>query len=250
MIRKRNFVAALAAALLLPAAATAAEITISGSTSVAAQLVQPHEAQIEAAAGVSLNIIANGSGRGLQDLAEGKAAVAMISAPLEVTAESVNKKQPGAVDAAGMVAHQVGEARVAFVVHPANPVKQMTQEQVAGILSGAIANWSALGGPDLPIVVVTEVAGGGLRSMVESEMLGKAPITGNLRELPNATQVAQVVQQISPGFGVAAHASVAGSGASVVATEREIAQPLILVTRGTPSAEIARVIDAARVAGS
>jgi ABC-type phosphate transport system substrate-binding protein len=63
----------------------------------------------------TLTVVANGSGHGLTDLAEGKANIAMISAPLEEVAAKINEKTPGAIDVAAFQVVQVGEAKVAFV---------------------------------------------------------------------------------------------------------------------------------------
>ena len=61
----------------------------------------PNEEAIEAATGLSLNIVVNGSGNGLQDLAAGRADVAMISAPIHAEADIVNAADPGALDVSG-----------------------------------------------------------------------------------------------------------------------------------------------------
>ncbi len=39
------------------------------------------------------------------------------------------------------------------IVHPDNPIRSLALDQIAGIFAGRITNWSALGGPDQPIVV-------------------------------------------------------------------------------------------------
>jgi phosphate transport system substrate-binding protein len=45
----------------------------------------------------------------------------------------------------------IGAYSVAVVVNPANPVGNLTREQVRDIFTGAIQNWKAVGGPDAPI---------------------------------------------------------------------------------------------------
>src|ERR1700733_15735064 len=151
---RRALVIALAAFLALGATAQARTVAIHGSTTVSAAVLVPHKDDIEKASGETLDIVANGSGRGLADLTAGKADMAMISAPLEAEAAAANAKTPGSVDPAKLVVHQIGEARVAFVVHPSNPVKELSLAQIAGILSGKISKWSEVGGADQPIVVV------------------------------------------------------------------------------------------------
>ncbi len=229
--------------------AQAATVNVNGSTTVATNILTPHKAAIEQQSGQSLNITANGTGRGIADLMAGKAHVAMISAPLDTVVAKANKKSPGSVDGSQLQEHQIGATTVAFVVHPSNGVKNLTMAQIADILSGKIANWKDVGGADAPIVVVAETKGGGVRSMVEKEVLGGGEITANVRALPIAPQVVKIVGQVPRALGIAVDKTVNDSVAAV-ATDSTIEQPLILVTKGAPSADIAKVIEAARSAGS
>ena len=48
--------------------AQAATVNVNGSTTVASNILTPHKAAIEKASGQSLNITANGTGRGIADL--------------------------------------------------------------------------------------------------------------------------------------------------------------------------------------
>ncbi len=47
----------------------------------------------------------------------------------------------------------VGIDGIAVVVHPDNPLRQLTIDQVARVFAGEVSNWSELGGEDRPIVV-------------------------------------------------------------------------------------------------
>jgi phosphate transport system substrate-binding protein len=227
--------------------AQAATVAVHGSTTVSNAVLVPHKAEIEQASGETLDIVANGSGRGLADLTAGKADMAMISAPLDAEVAAANAKTPGSLDGGKLMAHPIGEARVAFVVHAANPVKHLTLAQIADILSGKITRWSAIGGPDRPIVIVAAGTGDGVRAVVENRLLGGASIPAPVREMPNAPQIAQVAAQLPDAFGVTSAASVRGQ-VSVIETDQAVGQPLILVTIGPPSADQAKVIAAATAA--
>jgi len=240
---------ALAALLALGSIAQAGTIAIHGSTTVSNAVLVPQKAAIEQASGETLDIVANGSGRGLADLAAGKADMAMISAPLEAEVAAANAKTPGSLDPTKFVVHQIGEARVAFVVHPSNPVKELTLAQIIGILSGKITKWSEVGGADQPIVVVAASPGDGVRSVVESRLLGGASIPAKVREMPNAPQIGQVTAQLPTAFGVTSAASVQG-GVTILKTDQTLGQPLILITAGPASAEAAKVIEAAKAAAA
>jgi phosphate transport system substrate-binding protein len=239
--------AAIAAVLMLGPIAQASTVAIHGSTTVSNAVLVPHKSDIEQASGETLDIVANGSGRGLADLFAGKTDMAMISAPLAAEAAAANAKTPGSVDPTKLVVHQIGEARVAFVVNASNPVKELTLAQITGILSAKITNWNEIGGADQPIVIVAAGPGDGVRSVVESKLLGGASIPAKVREMPNAPQIAKVAAQLPAAFGVTSAASVAG-GVTVLKTDQTLGQPLSLVTLGPASPDAAKVIAAATAA--
>jgi phosphate transport system substrate-binding protein len=244
---RRALVIALAAFLALGATAQARTVAIHGSTTVSAAVLVPHKDDIEKASGETLDIVANGSGRGLADLFAGKTDIAMISAPLAAEAAAANAKTPGSVDPAKLVVHSIGEAKVAFVVNAGNPVTQLTMAQITGILSGKITNWSEVGGGDQPIVIVAAGPGDGVRSVVESKLLDGTSIQAKVREMPNAPQIAQVLAQLPSAFGVTSIASVR-PGVTILKTDQTLGQPLSLVTLGPASPDATKVIEAAMAA--
>jgi phosphate transport system substrate-binding protein len=248
LLRPAGSLAALVilAATILAPATQAATLTVHGSTTVSNAVMVPHKDDIEKASGLTLDIVSNGSGRGLADLVAGKTDVAMISAPLEDEVKAANAKMPGSIDPAKLEGHRIGDARVAFIVHPSNPVKSLTLPQITDILAHRITNWSAVGGADMPIVVVAATPGDGVRSMVEGQLLQGTPIA-QARELPTATQVVQVTGQMPAGLGLTAAASVR-PGVTVLQTDRTLGQPLILVTMGPPSPDAMKLIAAATAA--
>lgn len=56
---------------------------------------------------------------------------------------------------------------IALVVNPNNKVENITLEQIKGIFTGEIKNWSELGGADADIVVVSRENGSGTRGAFE-----------------------------------------------------------------------------------
>ena len=71
------------------------------------------------------------------------------------------------------------------VVHPDNPVQNLTMRQLADAMAGRINNWAELGGPDLPINVYTRPGGSGTRAVVNDKVL--APLGLTMR--PDAIEV-------------------------------------------------------------
>lgn len=73
--------------------------------------------------------------------------------------------------AEGIAENIVAIDGIAVVVDPANTAADLTKQQLTDIYSGAVTNWSEVGGSDSPIVVVGREAGSGTRSAFE-EILG------------------------------------------------------------------------------
>ncbi len=243
----RSLFFSLAAMVAVAAPASADALRIHGSTTVFANILQPHQQAIEHRSGHSLNVVSNGSGRGLEDLVGGRADIGMISAPLETTVRKVKKKNAG-FDASGLMAHQIGETKVAFITHPSNPVGTLTLKQITAILEGKITNWKEVGGRSQAIVIVCEDPSGGLRAMTEKALLKGGTITGSAKQLPNGTQIRKLVGQMPMAFGIAA-ATTVDQTVKELSTDDSIVQPLILVTRGKPTQVQRAVIDAAEAVG-
>ena len=81
----------------------------------------------------------------------------------------------------------VSQTRVAFPVNPDNPVRRVTSAQMKQVLTGQIDNWRQLGGPDLPISLVSLGRGGGARMTIELpgfEPAPAEPAAGGIRPGP------------------------------------------------------------------
>ncbi|MEL6523208.1 MAG: phosphate ABC transporter substrate-binding/OmpA family protein [Pseudomonadota bacterium] len=65
---------------------------------------------------------------------------------------------------------------IVVITHPSNPVKSVSLEQLAGIYSGQITNWSELGGPDKPITIYARGEGSGTRTEFNLGVFGSASV--------------------------------------------------------------------------
>lgn len=110
--------------------------------------------------GVTVNYTGSGSGAGVESVLSGTADIGLASRNLK-----------DEETAAGAVAHVVALDGVAIIVNPSNPVDDLTDEQIVAIFTGAISNWSELGGEDAVIAVYGREAGSGTRGAFE-EIVG------------------------------------------------------------------------------
>lgn len=215
-------------------------IRVSGSTTVNAAVFSEHKAEIEAAVGQPILVTPNGSGNGLKDLVEGRADVAMLSSVLAKVAEKAN------IDPQGLNQFPLVDARLVFIVHPSNPVKSLTLDQVKGVMAGTISNWKELGGPDLGIVGVVETVGGGVRMVTDEGVMHGTPIAAAVKAL-KGDKIAGLVKTTPGALGIASSQHNT-TGTSALATDKAVPQMLVLIVKGAASPAIQKLIVAARTA--
>lgn len=165
----RVALATLLSSSLFSTALLADEVNISGSTSVARvmevladQYNATHKESFVAVQGV-------GSSAGITLVKKGVADIGMSSRYLtESELDETLTVTPIAFDG------------LAVVVNKANPIENITREQLFDIYKGSITNWKQLGGSDQDIAVVTREASSGSRYSFESLMGLTKVINGRL----------------------------------------------------------------------
>jgi phosphate transport system substrate-binding protein len=237
-------------AIMASSVANADTIVLQGSTTFARHLLkQDQRKKIETESGHALTVIPNKSTPGMLGLIEGRAQMAMISAPLATELAALAEAFPG-LAVYQLKAHEIARVRISIVVNPANPVRKVTLDQLRKILNGEIKNWSELGGADLAIRAVLVGGGGGVTTVVEGVILGgQAPSAPNILYTKSPVQLVQIVEQ-EPGYLGFAQMELANQRHSPeLKTDYEIDQVLSLVTIGEPTKAMQAVIDAARRVG-
>ena len=230
------------------AATTPAEsggkIVLVGSTSVdplAQKLAESYKASNP---GVEIEIQAVGSSAGIKAAIDGSATIGMSSR--ELKEEEISE---------GVTPHVICKDGIAVVVNPANPVQNLTKEQVQKIFLGEIKNWKEVGGNDEEILVVSRESGSGTRGAfeeilkIEKEVEGKkvsglvenalqAEGTGAVKA--NVASKANSIGYVSLGYidDTIKSLQVEGVDATaenIVSGTYAVARPFVLVTKGEVS---------------
>ena len=120
---------------------------------------------------VTVAITGGGSGQGLSDVKDGKAQIGRS----DVFAE----EKLDASDAANLVDNTVAVVGMGPIVNSNADVDDLTLEQLKGIFTGSITDWSEVGGTAGKIQVIERKAGSGTRATFEAAVLAgeKAPDT-------------------------------------------------------------------------
>lgn len=227
------------------AGAAAGELTgtvnTNGSTSMEKVMKILIESFAEENPGVTVNYTGSGSGAGVTSAIDGTADLGLASRALKPEEESQ-----------GAQAHIVALDGVAVVVNPANPVGDLTVDQIAKIFTGEITNWKDLGGDDQEIAVYGREAGSGTRGAFE-EIVG---VTDNCKYLNEYSSTGDVIGNVASNPSAIGYASLSAVGDNVKAVKvngvdcteatvqdgsYEIQRPFIMITKdGTQLSDAAR----------
>ncbi|MDR2132720.1 MAG: phosphate ABC transporter substrate-binding protein PstS family protein [Clostridiales Family XIII bacterium] len=139
--------------------------------------------------GLSVTVAGGGSGAGIKDADAGTVNIGMSSR--ELTADE--KKT--------LNVYAVANDGIAIIVHPDNPVKNLTKEQAAKIFLGETKNWKDVGGEDAPIMVMTRETGSGTRSTLEEMILSKESVVETATPHTSSTLIKQAVAKDKNAVG-------------------------------------------------
>jgi phosphate transport system substrate-binding protein len=96
---------------------------------------------------VRISVSGGGSGVGLTALINGTVDIA--NASRQIKPEELDEAHSRGIDPTQFV---VARDAIAVIVHPDNPVRELTLQQLSDIYSGKINNWSEVGGENRPMV--------------------------------------------------------------------------------------------------
>lgn len=210
---------------------------------------------------VSISVTGGGSGTGIAAMINGTVDIA--NASREMKPEEFEAARKNGIDPIEFV---VARDAIAVVVHPENPVDQLTLQQISDIYTGKITNWRELGGEDRPIVLLSRESNSGtyvyfienvIRLGQQSDLL---PSPDTLL-MPSSEGIGAEVRQNRNAIGYdglgyvtdqektlaiardAAGPYVLPSAASVNDGSYPIARPLYMYTAGEPNGALADYMD-------
>jgi phosphate transport system substrate-binding protein len=144
----------------------------------------------------SITVVGGGSGVGIESLAEGTTDIAMSSRDLK-TEEKLRLSEKKLNIAETVIAYDA----LSIIVHPENPVKQLTREQIEAIYTGAITNWKDVGGNNDKIVAYSRESSSGTYEFFKDHVLGKKNYSPASLSLPATGAIVQSVSQTRGAIG-------------------------------------------------
>lgn len=212
------------------AAAVSGTVSTDGSTSMEKVIGALSESYMAANKDVTVNYNSTGSGAGITAVQEGTCDIGLSSRALKDEEK-----------AAGLQETVLAYDGIAIIVHPGNPVSDLTLEQIAQLYTGEITNWKDVGGNDAQVVLIGREAASGTRDGFES-ITGTKDKCQYRQELTSTGDVITTVSQNPDAIGYASLASikdsvkalnvdgVTPSEASVKDGSYKVQRPFVLVT--------------------
>jgi phosphate transport system substrate-binding protein len=245
----------LAAAVWAPLSAAAGDVLYGGSSTLADTVLQGGIVQgFRGKTGIKVQLAdVSGTGKGLKSLAEGKLNVVGAGRTL-----NTDEKK------GGLLGTIIGYDGLAVFVNRANPVKDLSKEQLKDLFTGKVKSWKELGGKDVKIVPMIEPVASKRATvqLLQELVLDGAPYAQGIRELDSLKdQVAEVARSegavcvASVGFLTSAdqHIRDAVRSISLDATPPTdanirsgaylLSRPMLLVTKGLPSGDVKAFLD-------
>lgn len=173
------------------------KLVIKGSDTLGAKLVPQLKEEYNAGGNeVEFEIAAEGSSSAFSNLIAGTCEIGMSS-------REAKSSEKDKFTAAGkeLVEHVAAWDMIAVILNENNPVKNLTLEQIEGIFTGDIVDWSEVGGEAGPISVYTRNTSSGTYKSFQKLAMGKRDYGSQTQKMAGNEAIASEVASNKNGIG-------------------------------------------------
>ncbi|MDR1931301.1 MAG: phosphate ABC transporter substrate-binding protein [Spirochaetales bacterium] len=207
-------------------------VTVAGSTSVSPLMEMLIAEYAKVRGNVKFNISATGSGDGIK-------AVPAETAEIGMSSRELSPAEIGT----GIDEHLIAIDGIAVIVNTGNPASNLSIEQIRNIYTGAITDWSQVGGKAGKIAVVAREPGSGTRGAFEEIVKFQDKLVKGAIEFDGTGAVKAEISRNADAIGYISLGSVdnsvkplsvdgvAATTANVVNKSYKIARPFLLLTK-------------------
>jgi phosphate transport system substrate-binding protein len=199
---------------------------------------------------VNISVSGGGSGNGIKGIIDGTIDIGDSSRFIK------QDEVKQAVDKGGYpVPFAIAYDCIVPVVHPSNPVSNLTLEQLKAIYKGELTNWKELGGPDLKIVVISRDTSSGTYEVWEEKVMKKERVAAGAMLQASNGAIVQVVSSNKYAIGYIGLGyvnntvkslsvnDIPGTEETTLNGRYPISRPLFMFTRGWPAGDTLNFIN-------
>jgi len=200
--------------------------------------------------GITITLSGGGATRGVRATASGLADLGGSCRPAKPDLSDEEK---------GIKMTHVAWDALVLIVHPDNPINNLTTDQASAIFKGKIRNWKDVGGKISPIKVVVrrgKISGVGYmaRNLLFNDpnfnfypravsLKSSGPVEKTIERTENAIAITGVSSAIKRKVKILRLNDLEPAKVNIISTKYPYFRPLYLMTRGEPTGEIRAFLD-------
>jgi phosphate transport system substrate-binding protein len=224
------------------------KLAIIGSTTLLPVAQKTVEAYQKRKPEIKISLTGGGSLSGINGLVDGYADIAMSSRAMKNEEKEKMQQKRGTAAKETIVAWD----GIIPIVHPLNPVKNLTIAQLKDIYTGKVTDWGQVGGKKGDIIVVSRDFTSGTHEAWAELVLNNEPVVASAQEKSSSGSVLETVANNPNAIGYDGIGYVEGnnrvkrvnvegqvaSASSILDRSYKIARPLYMFTREKPNPTI------------
>jgi phosphate transport system substrate-binding protein len=234
-------------------------ITIKGSDTMVHLASSWAETFMKQNSEIEVSVTGGGSGTGIAALLNGTTDICAAS-------RKIKSKELELALQKNIHPHEIAVAKdgIAVVVHPDNPVKELTLEQLSKIFTDKSLRWSDVGGADEEILVLSRESSSGTYVFFQEMVLKKQDFMQDAKLLPATSAIIQSVStdKLAIGYVGLGYALAAKDKVKIIAVKADdnspavmpsdetvktgqypIARPLFMYLNGEPQGTVKKFMD-------
>jgi phosphate transport system substrate-binding protein len=252
-------IAIMATALASAAAivyAAGSVITMKGSDTMVILAQRWAEEYMAKNPDATIQVTGGGSGTGISALINGTTDICNASRPMKSSEREKLKQRYNSLG----VEIKTAKDGIALYLNEANPVQELTLDQIKGIYTGTITNWKQLGGNDSKIILYGRENSSGTYVYFRDNVLKGQDYAGTMQTMPGTASVVNAVTKDANGIGYGGAAYAQGvrylkvkkdasspayepNEETVKANQYPITRYLYMYTRNKPTGDLKKFID-------
>ncbi|SFH58333.1 phosphate ABC transporter substrate-binding protein, PhoT family [Tindallia magadiensis] len=196
-----------------------------------------------------ISVTGGGSGTGVAALINGTVQMAQVSR--SISEDEIQQGLDNGIEIFEIVGARDG---IALVVNNDNPVDTLTMEEIKGIYTGEITNWSQLGGDDVEIGMYSRDTSSGTYVFFRDFVLMGEDFSEDANLMPSTQAIVEGVIQDTGGIGYVGMGYLSEETKTVTVVENDeeyvpgqagypVARPLHLYTAGEPTGAMKEYVD-------
>lgn len=244
MIKTLTRIAAISGLIFLsttPLLGAKNNLTLAGSTTVLPIAQKAAEVFMDLHKDINISVRGGGSGVGIASLISGSIDIGNSSRTIK-TKELKTAREKGKNPVENVIALD----GIAVIVHPNNPINELSIEVLKNIYTGKISNWKSLKGTDQSVVVISRDVASGTFEVFKEKVLEGAKVREDALMLASNKAVATTVAEtpgaigyvglgyLSEGVKPLKIEGVTPNEKTVRSGEYKLARPLYMYTNGAP----------------